>query len=98
MKSDKLRLNEERTKTMVAGSRSRTCVSGTGHLEIGSSLISFQPNVKDLGVVLDSSLTLCDHISSVCRSAYLELRSIGSIRLFLTVEAAAEFARPRISL
>ena len=98
MESNNFKLNEEKTKAMVMGSRSGSSVSGTGHLEIGSSLISFQPNVKDLGVVLDSGLTMCDHISSVCRSAYLELRSIGSIRLFLTVEAAAEFARPRISL
>ena len=39
---------------------------------------------------------MCDHISSVCRSAYLKLRRIGSIRPFLTVEAAAELARSRI--
>ena len=39
---------------------------------------------------------MCDRISSVCRSAYLELRRIGSIRPFLTVEAAAELARSRI--
>ena len=67
MKSNKLKLNEVKTEAMVVGSRSRTSVSGTGHLEIGNSLISFQPNVKDLGVVLDSGLTMCNHISSVCR-------------------------------
>ena len=80
------------------GSRSRTRVSGIGHLEISSSLISFQPNVKDLGDVLDSGLTIyviiC--ISSICCSAYLELRRIGSIHPFLTVEAAAELACSRI--
>ena len=78
------------------GSRSRTSILGTGHLKISSSLILFQPNVKDLGVVLDSGLTMCDHISSVCRSAYLELRGIGSIRPFLAVETADELARSRI--
>ena len=96
MESNNLKLNEENTEAMVAGSRSRTSVSGTGPLEIGSSLISFQPNVNDLGVVLESGLTTCDHISSVCCSAYLELRRIGSIRPFLTVEAAAELNRSRI--
>ena len=65
MEKNKLKLNEEKTEAVVVGSRLRTSVSGTGHLEIGSSLISFQPNVKDLGVVLDSGLTICDHISSV---------------------------------
>ena len=52
--------------------------------------------MKDLGVVLDSGLTVCDHIHSVCSSAYLELRRISSIRPFPTVEAAAELARSRI--
>ena len=55
-------------------------------------MISIQPNVKDLGVVLDPGLTMCDHISSVCRSAFLELRRIGSIRPFLAVETADELA------
>ena len=96
MENNKLKLNEEKTEAMVVVSRSRTSVSGTGHLEIGSSLISFQPNVKDLVVVLDSGLTMCGHISSVCRSAHLELRRIGSIRLFLSVEAAAKLACSRI--
>ena len=39
---------------------------------------------------------MCGHISSVCRSACLGLRRIGSLRPFLTVEAAAELARSRI--
>ena len=49
----------------------------TRHLEIGSSFVSFQLSVNDLGVVIHSRLTMCDHISSVCRSAYPE-RRIGS--------------------
>ena len=64
MERSKLKLKEEKMEAIVVG-RSRTSVSDIGHLEIGSSLISFQPNVKDLGVVLDSGLTICDHISSV---------------------------------
>ena len=59
-------------------------------------MISFQENVIDLGVVLDFDLTMCGHISSVCRSACLGLRRIGFLRPFLTVEAAAELARSRI--
>ena len=80
IESNKLKLNEEKTEAMVVGSRSRTNILGTGHLEIGSSFISFQSSVEDLGVVLNSGLTMCDHISSVCRSAYLELGRIGSVQ------------------
>ena len=67
----------------------RQLVCYNGHLEIGGSPIPFQPKVKSLGVVLNSSLTTSDHISSVCRSAYLELRRICVIRPFLTTSATA---------
>ena len=55
-----------------------------------NSLIWFQPKVKDVGGGIDSSFAMCDHISSVCRSACLhwELRRVGAVRSFLTVEAA----------
>jgi hypothetical protein len=96
MESNKLKLNDEKTEAMVVGSRSRTSVLDTGHLAIGGSSISFQPKVRDLGVVLDARLTMKDHISSVCRSAYLELRRIASVRPFLTTEATAELTRSRI--
>ena len=95
MERSKLKLKEEKMEAIVVG-RSRTSVSDIGHLEIGSSLISFQPKATDLGVVLDSGLTMRDHISSVCHSAYLELRRISSIHPFLHVKEAAELARSRI--
>ena len=71
-------------------------VSCDEHLEIGDSLIPFQPKVKSLGVVLDSSLTRCNHISSVCRSAYLELCRISTIRPFLTTSATATLVCSRV--
>ena len=43
-----MKLNDE-TETMVVRIRLRMNVSGTGHLEIGCSLMSFQPKVKDVG-------------------------------------------------
>ena len=89
MDSNKLKLNDDKTEALVVGTRSRTSVCYSEHLDIGGSPIPFQPKVKSLGVVLDSSLTMSHHISSVCRSAYLELRRISAIRPFLTTSATA---------
>ena len=47
------------------------------------------------GPALHSSLTMCDHFSSICR-AYLELRRIVSVRLLFTAETAGELACSRI--
>ena len=40
-----------------------------------------------LGVTLDSTLLLHQHVMNVCRVAYLELRRINSIRNLLSVDA-----------
>ena len=96
MDSNKLKLNDDKTEALVVGTRSRTGVCYCEHLNIGGSPIPFQPKVKSLGVVLDSSLTMSHHISSVCRSAYLELRRISAIRPFLTTSATATLVCSRV--
>ena len=50
---------------MTVGTRSRASISCDEHLEIGGSLIPFQPQVKNLGVFLDSNLIMCEHVSSL---------------------------------
>ena len=42
------------------------------------------PHVKDLGVFLDNTLSMEQHISHLCRSAYLAMRQTASIRRYLT--------------
>ena len=44
-------------------------------------------NNKNLGVTLDSRLSMKLQVSNICRSAYIELRRIASIRQFLTTDA-----------
>ena len=43
--------------------------------------------MKNLGVTLDCNLNMTQHVLSICRSAYIELRQIGCIRHLLTVQA-----------
>ena len=89
MESNKLKLNNDKTEAIVLSTHSRTSISCGQHLEIGSSLIPFQPKVKNMGVVLDSSHTICEHISSVCCSAYLELFRVSATCPFLTKDVTA---------
>ena len=54
---------------------------------IGSSVIPATDCIKILGVSLDSMLNLNKHISNTCRTVYMHLRRINSIRPYLTEEA-----------
>ena len=53
-------------------------------LQIGRIDILPAENVKNLGVTLDSCLTLNKHVSAVCNAASLHIRNIGKIRHLLT--------------
>ena len=81
MYSNKLKLNAEKTEVLPVASTSRLSSVGRDSVDIGGKRIPFRSSVRNLGVNLDQTLSMQQHISSVCRAAYLELRRIASIRL-----------------
>ena len=54
------------------------------------------PHVKNLGVFLDNTLSMEQHISHLCRSAYLDMRQIASIRRYLTEKLVCLFVLSRL--
>ena len=58
-------------------------------ITIGNAQISFKQFVKNLGLTLDCHLTMNAHVSNIARTFYFELRSLASIRRFLTSSATA---------
>ena len=89
MLSNKLKLNDEKTEAMLIGSRQSVYPAKAESIQIGRKNISFNPCVKNLGVFLDNSLFMDQlfmdqHISHLCRSAYLAMRQIATINKYLT--------------
>ena len=56
-------------------------------VHVGQSDISFSSAARNLGVIFDSELALKEQVKKLCHLAYLEIRRIGSIRQYLSVEA-----------
>ena len=56
-------------------------------VRVGQSDISFSSAARNLGVIVDSELGLKEQVNKLCQLAYLEIRKIGSIRQYLSVEA-----------
>ena len=56
-------------------------------MNINGTCVKFSPSVRNLGVTLDSTLSLHQHVMNVHRVAYLELRRINSIQNLLSVDA-----------
>ena len=88
MTQNKLQLNDEKTELLLACPKKfLNHPSLPTFLEIGNTTVPFSSSVRSLGVTLDPTLSFQQHISNVCRSAYLELRKISSVRHLLSAEA-----------
>ena len=72
--------NAEKTKVLPVASASHLSSVGRDSADIGAKRISFKSSVRNLGVHLNQTLSMQQHTSNVCRTAYLGLRRIDSIR------------------
>jgi len=74
MASNRLKLNEDKTQIIWLGTwhelnktlpQTLTLLNGT--------VLLFSTAVKNLGILIDSQLTMADHIAAVCRSGFFQL-------------------------
>ena len=88
MSFNKLKLNDDKTEIMIVSSpRMSTSVPVPDSVFVGNSTIQFSSSVKNLGVILDSNLSMHSQVLSVVRAVNCELRRIGSIRNYLSESA-----------
>ena len=71
MQSSKLKLNTERTEMMLVGSLVCVSLVGCKSADIGGSSTLFQHTTAYHGVHPDQTLSLKQHISSLCHTWYL---------------------------
>ena len=69
---------------MLVGSRQAINLTEAESIQIDGKNILLNPHVKYLGVFLDNTLSVEQHISHLCRSAYFAMRQTASIRRYLT--------------
>ena len=88
MACNRLRMNDDKTAIMPVGTKAKLkSVPQTSSLTLSGSTIPFSYKVRNLGVYLDSNLSMDQHVNFLCRSVFLELRRIGHLRRHLTVGA-----------
>ena len=81
--------NGDKTELSIHGTVQQLAKLTNVFIEIDNVKIVPKPHVRDLGVMLDPSLNMKEHVSALCRSAYYELHNINCIRKSLSAEAAA---------
>ena len=81
MTNNKLQLNEDKTDTILISARKMLNNAPLpSEIRMNSTNIKLSQTVRNLGVTVDQTLSFQQHISNVCRTCYLELRRISTIR------------------
>ena len=96
--SNRLKLNEDKTKIIWLGTRhqlSKT-LPQMSTLRNGT-VLQLSTAVKNLGIQIDSQLTMADHIAAGCQPGFFQLRQLRSIRQSLTPAAVKTLVHAFIS-
>ena len=75
-----LKLNEEKTELLLLSSRYRPSPS---FVCVGGETIHPPSSVRNLGVILDPSADIEDHIKKICKTCHFHLTNISKIRTYL---------------
>ena len=86
---NKLKINDAKTEFIVFRSPMLKHDLSDLSVNVGGNVIKPSEKVRDLGVILDQTLSFDDHISTICQSAHFHIRNIGRIRNLLSFDACA---------
>ena len=81
-----LKLNENKTEILIIGTPHNTKRAITPTITICNQNVTPSNTIRNLGLTMDSTLSLDHHISNIRKACYLQLRKISIIRKYLTTE------------
>jgi hypothetical protein len=87
MAASRLKMNDSKTEIIPIGSASKLSQASLFPITLSGTEIPFAEKVKNLGVLLDQTFSIENHISLLCKAAYLQLRKIARIWQYLTAES-----------
>ena len=97
MSQDKLLMNDPKTELLLIGTRQQLAKITIDGITVGHSVIAPQSPFRNLGVWLDSNLSMGDHITKTSSAAFYYLYNIRGIRKYLSKECAETLIHAFIS-
>ena len=88
MQLNLLKLNDSKTEVILLGSRQQLSKVDRLEVEIGSTKVKSRDDVRNLGVIFDSNVTMENQVNNICKISYYHIRLLGKMRKFLTKDSA----------
>ena len=97
MQGNMLKQNADKTEVIVfASKRNAGLVNGIS-VAVGDSNIRPSSCVRNLGAWLESRMDMEQHVNSVCKSCFGQIRQIGHIRQYVTTDATKSFVNSLVT-
>ena len=93
---NKLMLNDSKTEVMFISSRFVKCLPFP-KITIGDSTVDISSSAKNLGVIIDSTLTMKDHVNNIVKSASFAIYKIGRLSKYLDAKSTERLIHAFIS-
>ena len=92
MAANMLKLNDGKTEYMVIASKNmiKQIPESVKSICIGNDNIPVTSSARNIGVMMDPTLSMELQINSICRSCYQSIRDISRIRQYLSVESTKQ--------
>ena len=87
MSDNNLLLNKSKTETIIISAPNRKHLQDVSCVSVFGCNIVPSPTIQNLGIMIDSELTMSPQVSRMCQAAYYHLYAISKVRLCLTTEA-----------
>jgi len=90
MQLNLLKLNDSKTEVILLGSRQQLSKIEDFEVQIGSTKLKSCDNVRNLGVIFDSNVTMEKQVNNICKTSFYYIRLLGKLRKFLNKDAATK--------
>ena len=88
MANNFLKLNADKTQFMILGGKHDLAKVSCRKVIVGNEEVLPSATVRNIGAMFDATLTMREHVNSVTKSSYFQIRNLSKIRKYLSNEAA----------
>ena len=92
-----LKLNDDKTEVLLISTPFFCNKFPAMNIKVGDTSVKASHYVRNLGVLVDQKIDMSDHIKSVCRTSFMQLRNLSKIKSSLTRESLEKVIHALIS-